>query len=410
MRISSTAKANVSAEKLIWQQKRQLAILNAIIQTVSSSYNLKETLEAALEIILTVVNSSVGWICLLEEEDTCTAFVGFKGFCLPNNQGKQNPCFTRCVCSRIRQTRETVVLRKLSEGCPLLLIQDGQEKAIIGHVSVPLTTRSRIVGQLNIAFNDPSQADQMDVDLLKTIGPQLAVAIDNARLWEEIQIKERMRSELLKEVVTAQEEERRRISRELHDELGQELTSMLVRLQVLEKGESQENSGQIVQDLKRSVGSLLSTIHDLALELRPASLDDLGLVPALEHYFRDCPSRIGVEVDFEVMGINGSRLPRQMEITLYRVIQESLTNVARHSGVKNASVLLRHDPHAIIAIIEDNGVGFDIKTGQASTGRLGLYGMEERIALVGGKLTIESRSGGGTSVFVEIPLRTDESP
>jgi signal transduction histidine kinase len=297
-----------------------------------------------------------------------------------------------------------VVVSKLHPGCPLLLIKGDIEQVIVGHISVPLITKERMVGQLNIAYNDPEQVNQLDADLLKTIAPQLAVAIENARLWEEVQNKEAMRRELLKKVVTAQEEERKRISRELHDELGQQLTSLLVQFRLLENRGCPAEVKAIYDTQMETVSGMLSGIHDLAVELRPAALDDLGLVPALEQYFKDCPARLGVKVDFAVVGLNGERLPREIETTLYRVIQESLTNVARHARVNQAGVLLKKNGTEIIAIVEDNGVGFDVKETTGHTSRLGIYGIEERVALTGGTLTIESRPGGGTTMYVKIPL------
>jgi signal transduction histidine kinase len=390
------------------QQERELAILKAIIQTVSSSHNLKDTLEAALEIVLSVVNSSIGWICLLDEEKSCSAFVGYKNMCTAGKVDSAQACLAQCVCGRVRKTGEAVIVRQLAQGCPLCELQGKADQKVVGHISVPLTTSSRIVGQLNVAFSDPEQADQIDVALLRTVSPQLAVAVENARLWEEIQEKERLQKELLKRVVLAQEEERRRISRELHDEMGQELTSLLFRLQVLEKLSESQQCSDIVTGLKKTAANMISSIHDLALELRPTILDDLGLAPALAQYAKICPDHLGITVDFSVIGAEASRLTREVETTLYRVVQESLTNVARHSGAHKASVLLKFNEKNIVAIIEDNGVGFDlkdIKTAQVKLNRLGLYGMEERVSLVGGTLTIESKPGEGTILYVEIPMK-----
>lgn len=393
-----------AAQKLITQQRRELTILHAIIQAVSRAGSLKETLESALDIILDVIASRTGWICLTGENESCVAFVGHKGLCLPDENGTATPCLVQCVCSHIRRTREMVVVSKLNPACPLLLIKGEVEQVIVGHISVPLITKERMVGQLNIAYNDPQQANQLDAELLKTIAPQLAAAIENARLWEEIQNKEMMRRELLKKVVSAQEEERRRISRELHDELGQQLTSLLVQLHILENLGNPQEARAIYETQKETVSHLLSGIHDLAVELRPAALDDLGLAAALEQYFKDCPARLGIKVDFEKIGFNGERLPREIETTLYRVIQESLTNVARHAGVDKASVLLQRSEQAVTAIIEDNGVGFDVDEVSAQSTRLGLYGIEERVSLTGGTLTIESRPGHGTTMYVKIPV------
>jgi signal transduction histidine kinase len=392
--------------KLCQQQTRELAILKAIIQTVSTSYNLKETLAAALEIVLSVAGSSVGWICLMGEDKSCSAFVGYRGLCFSENNEVAKPCLVHCVCGKVRRTGDVVIIRHLNQGCPLLDQNEVDGQKISGHISIPLTTKSRVVGQLNIAFSAPELADQVDIDLLKTISPQLAVAVENAMLWEEVQGKENMHKELLKRVVTAQEEERRRISRELHDEMGQELTSLLVRLQVLDKMDKSPQSHDLIVGLEKTTSQMLSSIHDLAVELRPTVLDDLGLVPALTQYAKTCPEYLGIELDFEAIGFGSTRLPHEVETTLYRIIQESLTNVARHSGAGKASVLLKWGEKNLVVIIEDNGVGFDpkdMKTNSIHNKHLGLYGMEERVSLIGGKMTVESSPGKGTMLYLEIP-------
>jgi signal transduction histidine kinase len=392
------------------QQKRELAILYAIFQTISDSSGLKETLEKSLEVILAYISSAIGWICLLDERGSCYSFAGQIGLCSAGEEGSLAPCLAHCVCERVRKTGEVVVITSLRPGCPLLLIDDGKERLVTGHVSVPLTAKSRIVGQLNIAFNNPDKVVKEDVDLLRTIGPQLAVAIENARLWEELQQKERMRTELLKKVVQAQEDERQRISRELHDELGQSMTSLLIGLKLLEKAGLDDEGYLVIGNLSGTVSGMLSSIHDMALELRPTALDDLGLAPALAQYARESQGRLGFKIDFEVIGMNGRRLPREIESTLYRIIQESLTNVARHSMASKASIILKQNENSIIAIVEDNGVGFDTKQVLEKSHRLGLYGMQERAALVGGKLTVESTPGIGTTIYVEVPSESKAVP
>jgi signal transduction histidine kinase len=400
-------------QKLLHQQKRELAILNAIIQTLSSSYNLKETLESALEIVLAVVESTAGWICLLDDQ-SCSAFVGSKGLCFADEACGPTPCLAHCVCGRVQATKDVVIVRKLAKGCPLLYTEEsGGQQKITGHVSVPLTSKAHLVGQLNVAFSEQAQADQMDIDLLKAIAPQLAIAVENARLWEDVQDKEALRTRLLQRVVGVQEDERRRISRELHDELGQGLTSLLVRLQLLEKLDGHPDAHEIIAGLKESTTGMLASIHDMALELRPTILDDLGLVPALAQYVKACPQHLGIQVDFEVIGSNGLRLPREIETTLYRIVQESLTNVARHSGAQKASILLRFSGKKVAAIIEDNGTGFDlqdVRSRPPEMSRLGIFGMEERVALVGGQVNIETAPGAGTNIFVEIPVERTVEP
>ncbi len=392
---------------MVLRQRRELAILNAIFEVISSTNDLQETLEKALDFILSFIDSAVGWVCLLEQEGTCSAFVGYKGLCFADSDGGPTPCLAHCVCDRVRKTKDVVIVTKLNKGCPLRSLDEEEVQQIVGHVSVPLSVKGRIVGQLNVAFKDPDQVDHDDIELLRTVGPQLAVAIENARLWRELQHKEKMRSELLKKVVTAQEEERRRISRELHDEMGQNLTSMLIGLKVLWNSRQDEQSVEVINNLCKTVSGMLSSIHDLALELRPTVLDDLGLEAALAQFFKESQARLGVTVDFEVIGMDHHRLSHEVETTLYRIAQESITNVARHSKAQNASVVLRLGEKSIVLIVEDNGTGFDpweVRQEQGHPKRLGLYGMEERAALVGGTLTVESKPGMGTTVYVEVPL------
>ena len=396
------------SEILVNQQKRELVVLNSIFQIISSTSKLTDTLEKVLDFVLSMVNSSVGWVCLHDQDGGCTSFTGYKGLCFSDGDGMPAPCLVHCVCDRVRKTKEIVMMNTLARGCPLLLIEGEPDRKIVGHISVPLMTKSRLVGQLNIAFDQPQQISTDDVELLRTIGPQLAVAIENARLWDEIQSKEMMLKKLLNNVVSAQEEERRRISRELHDEMGQNLTSLLIGLQVLEHTQACSMKEDLIGGMEKTVSGMLTSIHDLTLELRPPMLDDLGLIPAITHYIMDCPTRLGIQVDYEVMGSNGRRLSHEAEIMIYRIVQESLTNVARHSNASKASVILNQGSECFTVIIEDNGVGFDVKEIKGNgkkrqPQRLGLFGMEERAALVGGTLTIESAPGSGTSVYIEIP-------
>jgi signal transduction histidine kinase len=278
---------------------------------------------------------------------------------------------------------------------------------VLGHVSIPLKTKTRIVGQLNIAFSNEDSIRQLDLELLQAVGPQLGVAIENARLWEEVQQKEALRAGLLKKVVLAQEEERRRIARELHDEMGQALTSLLIGLKVTEGTLASPEAKTVNNEMKATVAQLFDSVHNLALELRPSLLDDLGLVPALSNYVRKWPALSGVQIDFAATGMAGLRLPREIETTLYRVVQEALTNVVRHAQAQRASVLLERRGNSVVAIVEDNGRGFnvaEVRSEQGTRQRLGLYGLQERASLIGGQFTVESTIGRGTTVYVEVPL------
>jgi signal transduction histidine kinase len=185
----------------------------------------------------------------------------------------------------------------------------------------------------------------------------------------------------------------------------------MVQLKVLEEVDSLTVAHMHLRDMRAAVARTLDEVHSLALELRPSALDDLGLLAALQNYLRDYEQRFGLAVDFHVLGLGSQRLLPQVETALYRIVQEALTNVARHAQARNASVLLERRGPSVVAIVEDDGKGFDVASTWGSHPQeqnLGLYGMQERASLLRGTVTIESTPGVGTAVFVEIPLEVRE--
>jgi len=207
----------------------------------------------------------------------------------------------------------------------------------------------------------------------------------------------------------AQETERGRISRELHDRLGQDLTALKLGLQNLRRqGPFAVAVGEGLSKLETLAEGLMRDIHRLAWELRPSVLDDLGLDLALQRAADEWSRNTGVPVDLHTGGDLGTnRLPPELETTLYRIAQEALTNVARHAQAKRVSLLLERRSGYVSLIVEDDGLGFDAPGAMgapASPGRLGLLGMQERVRLAGGTLTIESCPGAGATVFARLPL------
>ena len=241
-----------------------------------------------------------------------------------------------------------------------------------------------------------------------------AMTAELERSRTELAAKEEMRARLLEQVITAQEDERKRIARELHDETSQALTSLMVGLKVLEQRPDLADGKEALADLRALTAKTLDAVHDLSLQLRPSVLDDLGLVPAMERLVTDFGRTHGIPVAFETNVHGGPRLPPAVETTLYRIGQEALTNVARHSGARSVSLILERRGGVVTLILEDDGRGFDVPRRLAGGGdgrALGIFGMRERATLLGGTLTIESTPGAGATIFVEIPLpmeRTDD--
>jgi two-component system sensor histidine kinase UhpB len=208
---------------------------------------------------------------------------------------------------------------------------------------------------------------------------------------------------LSSQIIKAQEEERLRISRELHDETAQALASLLVRQRVAERSPDAESLQRTMADLRVLTSEALEGVRRMALELRPTMLDDLGLVAAVEAFARQFSHRTGIPVDVR-MTRRPERLPPEVELVAFRVIQEALSNVARHSGASRAEVRLGAGPTILVISVEDDGSGFQLETALDSRRRsLGLFGMHERAALVGGRLSLDSGPGRGTRVRLEIP-------
>ncbi len=221
----------------------------------------------------------------------------------------------------------------------------------------------------------------------------------------ERQHAEDMRRELMLQLVTLQEAERYRIARELHDQMGQQLVALSLKLKALENcSHGREEALQNLRQLRAMVDELGQEVHDLALDLRPTVLDDLGLLTAMRTLVEQWREQTHVAVDFHSGTIDDSQIPTHIATAIYRVVQEALTNIIKHAHAKHVSLIIE-DGDTIAVIVEDDGIGFDSETMQARrTNRMGLQGMRERVALVGGTLTIKSSPGSGTTVFVRIPL------
>ncbi len=240
-------------------------------------------------------------------------------------------------------------------------------------------------------------------------GPTPAFTDDDARLVEAlatrastaVNLSQRVNRDTVHQVVAAQEQERRRLARELHDETGQALTSILLGLKPLEQTASDEASQAAVAALRELVVATLRDVRRLAVELRPAALDDFGLEPALERLVATFQEHARVGVDLE-SNLGEERLPTDVETTIYRIVQEALSNVVKHADASRLSILLTRKSGSVLLVIEDDGRGFDVSVARGDA--FGLVGMRERVALVGGRFTVESEASAGTTLVAEVPL------
>jgi PAS domain S-box-containing protein len=269
-------------------------------------------------------------------------------------------------------------------------------------MGIPLYARGDVAGLFSLSKREPAYFNEEHVRLAEAMASQASVAVENAVLFEQMQASTVRMQSLSRRLVDIQESERRHIARELHDEAGQALVSLRYGLRLLEReidggGSATERVAELVQ----RTDAVIDGLHRLAADLRPVSLDHLGLEAALRQYSRSAGSEFGLTVRFKARGFTSERLPTVVETALYRVVQEAMTNVVRHARATRVDVLAERRGDRVMVMVEDDGVGFEPDLLQRGE-HFGLLGIRERAEALGGKLTVESALGAGTTVVVEV--------
>lgn len=407
------------------RQTRKLSTLNTLATTIGQSLDLSEILRTALDEVLELMGVGAGWINVQDEHGEKMRIVASRGLPEEAAMAHSHCLWNEDICTDVLESGRAQVfhngedrsLDKLGAGsldrlrtglCPAAGYL--QEDGLIFHACVPLKSKDLVLGVMSVvgvASSNTWMFTDESLDMLTAIGRQIGIAIENASLYEELRQKEVLRRQLLEREITLREQERKRIARDLHDQTGQRLTSMIMTLSLLEEAVPAAEVQARVRDLRDTAAQVLKEVRDLALHLRPSLLDDLGLLAALRHYLKHYQNRYRLIVDFQTLGLDGKRLPPDVETSLFRITQQALTNVARHAQAHSVTVLLEHRGTSVQLIVEDNGKGFDltqVMDSRPHEGNLGLYCMRERASLIGGTLTIESTPGRGTAVFVRIPV------
>ncbi|HET7515605.1 MAG TPA: GAF domain-containing sensor histidine kinase [Gaiella sp.] len=274
-----------------------------------------------------------------------------------------------------------------------------RELGITSAMYLPLSVRGTAIGV--VAVHDKlgvdARFDEGDVRLAESLVARAAIAVD---------LSERVSRDALRRVVDAQELERARLARELHDETGQALTSILLGLKHLDDVVQTDEARQATAAIRELVASTLQDVRRLAVELRPSALDDFGLVPAVERLASNLSEQSDLVVDLEAQ-LGDERLPTEAETALYRIVQEALTNVVKHAAAHRVSITLVRKEASAVVVIEDDGQGFDAEA--VREGALGFTGMRERVELVGGRLTVETSPRAGTTLVAEVHVPAEPS-
>lgn len=402
--------------------REQAEILREATSALTATLNLDQVLESILTHLKQVVPYDTARIFLWEDE--AFRIVVNQGSHITHHQKMGRPLLGAQPhdADELLHPADDAIYQKLRQrGRPLILddartdpdFQAWSQEMGVADVkswmSVPLMVRDELMGYLAIDSHELAAYDQTEAVLAQAFANQAVMAIQNAQLFEQVNIARNRLQSLSHRLVEVQETERRYVARELHDEAGQTLASLMVGLRLLENdAHNPEIISDRIAELKRATEGVLENLHRLALDLHPAALDHAGLIAALRRYAESFGAQHGLTLQFETVGLDEEqRLPAVIETNIYRIVQEALANIARHAQANQADVILERRGDQIITIIEDNGVGFDPETKPG--GRLGLLSMRERAEMIGGKLEIESAAGSGTTIHVEIPYAYSDS-
>jgi signal transduction histidine kinase len=303
-------------------------------------------------------------------------------------------------------TNRQPYLQNHAAGDPLLRDEPWFASGARAVVAVPLfDSGAGVLGFLGLE-RDHRPFATADAQRLMAVARAASLGLQNALAYRDLATAKAVQQRLLDRILSAQEEERRRLSRELHDDLGQSLTSLLIGLRAAQDANGHAEARARIEGLRGEATRALARLRDLARGLRSDTLEDLGLGPALGMYVEEYGRTHGIRADTHVSGLERQRLPQTVELTLYRIAQEALTNTCRHSGARNVSVVVQNAPAEVRLVVEDDGCGFDPRAlGDAPYGGLGIHGMRERAELLNGRFWLETHPGGGTAVCVVIPHR-----
>jgi PAS domain S-box-containing protein len=298
-----------------------------------------------------------------------------------------------------------IIIKNLPEETQLNIPPSFYNIGVVSGLCIPIVWLRQPFGLLSVFTRKKQEFTKSDINFFQAIANVTAAAI--GRKWAE-----ENRTQLLSQIFVAQEKERKWIARELHDETGQSLTALLVGLKVIEIAQTLEDAQTQASFLRDIASQTVKNIKRLSQGLHPNTLEDLGLVIALNRYITDYMKSYGIDVKVTTKKLAEHFLSTPIEIALYRIVQEALTNIAKHAQAKKVKIAINGHPSYIQLRIIDDGCGFNVESTLRTaviSKRLGLYGMSERVNLLGGTITIKSKEGKGTNISIQIPTKFDNS-
>jgi PAS domain S-box-containing protein len=393
------------AEEEIKRRNRELLALNTVTAAVSSTLELPVVLNTFKRLVTEELSVPAGMTYLHDPDEGRLKLQDSWGLPCPVPDRLTDFPLVDSDYDRIVHEKKALLVpdfRRISHLLELGL--DVARPEWKSFLCVPLLANDCIQGAIGLFCQQPFVEEQVPV--FEALGREVGVAIQNARLFEQVRRGQEQLETLSRRLVELQETERRHIARELHDEVGQLLTGLKLSLEVATRG-TRNGDHEHLSEALRQVTELIARVRDLSLDLRPAMLDDLGLLPALLWHFDRYSAQTGIRIFFEHTGLE-RRFSPAIETAAYRIVQEALTNVARHGGVREVTVSLWAQGQHLAVEVYDRGRGFDPQKAWRVGGTSGLLGMRERAVLLGGELSVSSVKGRGTQLLALLPIDQPE--
>jgi PAS domain S-box-containing protein len=392
-------------EEALKQRNRELLILNSIAVALNHNMALNLILRKALKNILTVLELSRGAIFLIDREREEIEVIAESGFQVEDLQEPREVVFKDPLLNQALVEDEMALKPEPIFPTFKTRFKTKEQKFTPWLTCFLITFKGKGVGFLGFDIPPSRKMNQYEFHLMGSLGNFLGGAIVNAQMRETIRRHRQELRQLTGKLFQSQEEERRRIARELHDESGQSLTAVKLALERLEQNVpvQEKTLSREISDIIQMVQRTSSEIRHLSYHLHPTLLSDLGLEPALERYFKEIKNHTGFNIEFSMVGFD-RRLDVDMETVFYRFSQEAMTNALKHSNSSNFSLSIIKSYPKIIFRAEDDGIGFDTQIIGKDQRSLGLLGMRERTSLLGGTFQLRSQPGEGTRIRIEIPF------
>ena len=392
-----------------------LRALSRVSAALCGLSDLRAILRVGLDSVYDLLRGEVGGI-LLVDEDTQTLRYRI-AYGLPDQAMEETTLAVgEGIAGRVVETGRAIMLDDISldrdSANKVLTTAEFPLEGLRALASIPLRSHHRTFGTINVASREPRRFGSDDIYVLHSIGEQMGVAIERAEVLEQLITGRETYQRMARHYLVAQDEERRRIARELHDETSQSISALALNMRALvEMAEMSGQNQELIERMRKVESMAQQTAHELTRiinDLRPGLLDSAGLLPAIRRFAEDKLQPQGVDITIEVHG-SLPRLAPEVEATLFRFSQGAISNIARHAEARNLSILMDCGEETLSLRISDDGRGFDISTITGideTTGRgRGVFAMKERIRLLGGSCKVESVPGEGTTVVAEIPIK-----